>query len=192
MFEWFSIKEIMSVTLILFSVIDAIGNIPVIVDLRQKVGKVKSGRATIAAGVLMVGFLFLGQSILGLFGLDVRSFALAGAIVMFIIALEMILGVTIFRHDPNAGSSASIVPIAFPLIAGAGTLTTIISLRSVYQTGNIFIGIVLNLLFVYLVLKSAGWLAKKIGPSGFSVLRRVFGIILLSIAVKLFTGNLGG
>jgi multiple antibiotic resistance protein len=187
-----SFKEIASVSIILFSVIDMIGNVPVIVDLRNKSGKVQSGKATIVAGLLMISFLFLGKSILGLFGLDVQSFAVAGAIIMFIISLEMILGITLFHHDSTQSGGASVVPIAFPLIAGAGTLTTIISLRAVYETGNILIGIVVNLAFVYLVLKAANWLEKKIGPSGFSVLRRVFGIIVLSIAVKLFTDNIGG
>jgi len=187
-----SFKEIASVSLILFSVIDMIGNVPVIVDLRKKAGKIQSGKATIVAGLLMITFLFLGKSILGLFGLDVQSFAVAGAIIMFIISLEMILGITLFQHDSTQSGGASVVPIAFPLIAGAGTLTTIISLRAVYETSNILIGIIVNLAFVYLVLKAANWLEKKIGPSGFSVLRRVFGIIVLSIAVKLFTDNIGG
>lgn len=184
-----SFKEIASVSIILFSVIDMIGNVPVIVDLRRKAGKVQSGKATIVAGILMIAFLFLGSSILSLFGIDVHSFAVAGAIIMFIISLEMILGITIWQHDSTSAGSTSIVPIAFPLIAGAGTLTTIISLKAVYQTENILIGIVVNLIFVFIVLKAANWLEKKIGPSGFSVLRRVFGIIVLSIAVKLFTDN---
>jgi multiple antibiotic resistance protein len=185
-----SFKEIASVSLILFSVIDMIGNVPVVVDLRRKTGKIQSGKATIVAGILMISFLFLGSSILGLFGIDVQSFAVAGAIIMFIIALEMILGITLFHHDSTESGSASIVPIAFPLLAGAGTLTTIISLKAIYGTTNILIGIIVNLAFVYVVLKGANWLEKKIGPSGFSVLRRVFGIIVLSIAVKLFTNNI--
>ena len=187
----FSFKEIASVSIILFSVIDMIGNVPVIVDLRQKVGKVQSAMATLVAGLLMIVFLFVGSSILGLFGIDVNSFAVAGAIIMFIISLEMILGVTIMQHDSTSSGTASVVPIAFPLIAGAGTLTTIVSLKAVYYTENILIGIIVNLIFVYTVLKTAGWLEKKIGPAGFSVLRRVFGIIVLSIAVKLFTDNIG-
>lgn len=187
----FSFKEIASVSLILFSVIDIVGSIPIIIDLRKKSGHIQSGLATIVAGALMIAFYFVGNSILELFGIDVNSFAVAGAIIMFIIALEMILGITLMQHDSTESGSASIVPIAFPLIAGAGTLTTIVSIKAVYQTGNILIGIIVNLLFVYLVLKSANWLEKKIGPSGFSVLRRVFGIIVLSIAVKLFTDNIG-
>jgi multiple antibiotic resistance protein len=185
----FSFKEIASVTLLLFSVIDMLGNVPVIVDLRKKAGRVQSGLATIVAGILMIAFLFLGASILRLFGIDVQSFAVAGAIIMFIISLEMILGVTIWQHDSASGGSTSVVPIAFPLIAGAGTLTTIISIKAVYATENILVGIVVNLVFVYVVLKAANWLENKIGPSGFSVMRRVFGIIVLSIAVKLFTDN---
>lgn len=183
-------KEILSVSLILFSVIDIIGSIPVVVSLRKKVGKIQSGQATIVAGLIMVSFLFLGQSILQLFGLNIESFAVAGAIIMFIIAIEMILGIDLFKYDPSETTSASIVPIAFPLIAGAGTLTTILSLRVEFATINILFGIILNLILVYAVLKTSPWLEKKIGPSGFGVLRRVFGIILLSIAVKLFTDNI--
>jgi len=184
----FSAKEIFSVTLILFSVIDILGSIPIVIDLRKKEGKIDSGKATFIAGALMILFLFLGSSILSLFGLDVESFAIAGAIVMFIIAMEMILGVTLFRHDPKTGSG-SVVPLAFPLIAGAGTLTTILSLRAVYSVPNLLIGIVINLAFVYLVLKTSNWLERKIGEAGFNVLRRVFGIILLAIAVKIFKDN---
>jgi len=184
----FSAKEIFSVSLILFSVIDILGSIPIVIDLRKKEGKIFSGKATFIAGVLMILFLFLGTSILGLFGLDVESFAVAGAIVMFIIAMEMILGITLFRHDPNTGTG-SIVPLAFPMIAGAGTLTTILSLRAVYTVPNLLIGIVINLAFVYLVLKTSSWLERKIGEAGFNVLRRVFGIILLAIAVKIFKDN---
>ena len=139
---------------------------------------------------VLILFLFLGNSILGLFGLDVGSFAVAGAIVMFIIAMEMILGITLFKHDPNNTGTGSIVPLAFPMIAGAGTLTTILSLRAVYAVPNLLVGIIINLAFVYLVLKTSDWLERKIGEAGFSVLRRVFGIILLSIAVKIFKDNI--
>ncbi|MEM1406422.1 MAG: MarC family protein [Bacteroidota bacterium] len=179
-------KEIFSVTLILFSVIDILGSVPIVINLRKKEGRVQSAKATIVSGILMITFLFVGESILKLFGLDVESFAVAGAIIMFIIAMEMILGITLFRDDPNSSGSGSIVPLAFPLIAGAGTLTTILSLRTVYETPNLITGIVVNLLFVYLVLKSTNWLERKLGNSGFSVMRRVFGIILLAIAVKIF------
>lgn len=184
-------KEIFSVSLILFSIIDMLGNVPVVIQMRKHEGKIQSGKATFIAGALMVLFLFLGKSILNLFGLDVESFAIAGAIVIFIIAMEMILGVTIFKHDNHSSGSGSIVPLAFPLIAGAGTLTTILSLRAVYEVPNILIGIILNLAFVYLVLKSSSWLERKIGENGFVVIRKVFGIILLAIAVKIFKSNFG-
>lgn len=182
----FVFKDIFSVTLILFSVIDILGSVPIVINLRKKEGKIHSARATIISGILMIVFLFLGQSILQLFHLDVGSFAVAGAIIMFLLSIEMILGVTLFRDDPEASGAGSIVPLAFPLIAGAGTLTTILSIRSVYDTPNILVGIVLNLIFVYMVLKSTNWLERKLGKSGFAILRRVFGIILLAIAVKLF------
>ncbi|MFY0687298.1 MAG: MarC family protein [Cyclobacteriaceae bacterium] len=183
-------KEILSVSLILFSVIDILGSIPVIINLRKKFGHVKSEKATIVSGAIMVIFLFLGQSILTLFGLDISSFAIAGALVMFLIGMEMVLGMQFFKEDPaDTGSSTSIVPIAFPLIAGAGTMTTLLSLKAEYQTANILIGIVINLIFVYLVLKTSGWLEKKIGNAGFNVLRKVFGIILLSISIKMFKNH---
>ncbi|MEK6782478.1 MAG: MarC family protein [Bacteroidota bacterium] len=182
-------KEIFSVTLILFSVIDILGSIPFVILIRKREGRIYAEKATFIAAALMVVFLFLGQSILKLFGLDVGSFAVAGAIVMFIIAMEMILGINLIKDDPEANGTGSIVPIAFPLIAGAGTLTTILSLRAVYDEANILVGIVLNLIFVYIVLRSSGWLEQKIGKSGFVVLRKVFGVILLAIAVKIFKTN---
>ena len=186
----FSLKEIVSVTLILFSVIDVVGSLPVIIDLRQKSGKIESGQATFASGVLMISFLFVGERILKLFGVDVASFAVAGALIIFLIGLEMILGRTIFKSEINTGGATHIVPIAFPLIAGAGTLTTIISLRAEYQTVNIIVGIILNLVLIYAVLKSSGWLETKLGSGGLEVLRKIFGIILLAIAIKLFKTNL--
>jgi multiple antibiotic resistance protein len=182
-------KEIFSVSLILFSVIDILGSIPFIIIIRKREGRIQSEKATIISAVLMVGFLFLGQSILKLFGLDVESFAVAGAIVIFIVAMEMILGITLIKDDPEASGSGSVVPLAFPLIAGAGTLTTILSLRAVYAEVNVLVGIVVNLAFVYLVLRSSAWLERVIGKSGFAVLRRVFGVILLAIAVKIFKNN---
>lgn len=182
-----SLKEIFSVTLILFSVIDILGSIPIIINLRKKVGHIQSGKATIAAGLLMILFLFLGQSILKLFGIGVDDFAIAGALIIFALGAEMILGIELFKPDPDASTtSASIVPIAFPLIAGAGTLTTILTLKSEYTQANIAIGIVINLGIVYAVLKSTNWLERKLGKTGLDVLRRIFGIILLSIAIKIF------
>lgn len=184
-----NVKDSFSVTLILFSVIDIIGSIPFVILIKKREGRIYAEKATLISAVLMIAFLFLGQSILKLFGLDVSSFAVAGSIVMFIIALEMILGITLIKDDPDAHGTGSIVPIAFPLIAGAGTLTTILSLRAVYSEANILVGIVLNLIFVYVVLRASSWLEQKIGKSGFAVLRRVFGVILLSIAVKIFKSN---
>lgn len=182
-------KEIFSVTLILFSVIDVLGSLPVVINIRKREGKIQAETATVISAVLMVSFLYLGQSILNLFGLDVASFAVAGAIIIFIVALEMILGITLIKDDPEASASSSVVPLAFPLIAGAGTLTTIISLRVEFKELNILIGILFNLVFVYLVLRSSSWLERVIGKSGFAVLRRVFGVILLAIGVKIFKSN---
>ncbi|MBV6644696.1 MAG: MarC family protein [Cyclobacteriaceae bacterium] len=184
-----NIKEILSVTLILFSVIDIISSVPLIIDLRKKAGHIQSEKATLISAVIMIVFLFLGEGILNLFGIDVGSFAIAGAIIMFLIGMEMVLGLQFFKNDTENVSSHSVVPIAFPLIAGAGTMTTLLSLRAEYDTVNVLIGIVINLLFVYLVLKTSGWLERKIGNGGFVILRKVFGVILLSIAIKLFKNH---
>lgn len=184
-----NLKEILSVSLILFSVIDILGSIPFVILIRQREGRIYAERATLIAAALMVVFLYLGQSILNLFGLDISSFAVAGSIVMFIIAMEMILGIVLIKDDPDAQGTGSIVPIAFPLIAGAGTLTTILSLRAVFEEVNILVGILLNSIFVYIVLRASPWLETKIGKSGFVILRKVFGVILLSIAVKIFKTN---
>lgn len=186
-----NLTEIFSVTLILFSVIDILGAIPSIILIRQREGRIHAEAATVISAVLMVGFLYLGQSILNLFGLDVASFAVAGAIIIFIIAMEMILGITLIKNDPDAKGTGSIVPLAFPIIAGAGTLSTILSLRAVYEEANILVGIIINLALVYLVLRVSTWLEFKIGKSGFAVLRRVFGVILLAIAVKIVKSNFG-
>jgi multiple antibiotic resistance protein len=187
----FSIKEIFSVTLILFSVIDILGSIPIVINLRKKVGHIQSGKATIAAGILMILFLFFGESILKLFGIGVDDFAIAGALIIFAIGAEMILGIELFKPDPEASTtSASIVPIAFPLIAGAGTLTTILTLKAEYTQANIAVGMIINLGIVYGVLKSTNWLERKLGKTGLDVLRRIFGIILLSIAIKIFKSAL--
>ena len=182
-------KQILSVSLILFSVIDILGSIPIIINLRKKVGHIQSGKATIVAGILMITFLLVGKSILTLFGIGVEDFAIAGALIIFALGAEMILGIELFKPDPDATASASIVPIAFPLIAGAGTLTTILTLKAEFEQINIAIGILLNLIFVFVVLKSTNWLERKLGKTGVDVLRRIFGIILLSIAVKIFKTN---
>lgn len=186
----FNLKEILSVTLILFSVIDILGSVPIIIDLRKKAGHVQSEKATVVSGIIMVVFLFIGESILSLFGIDIGSFAIAGALIMFFIGLEMVLGIKFFKSEAEDLSTSSIVPLAFPLIAGAGTMTTLISLKAIYATSNILIGVVVNLVFVYLVLKTSGWLERKIGNAGFNILRKVFGIILLSIAIKIFKTHL--
>ncbi|MCU0390438.1 MAG: MarC family protein [Thermoflexibacter sp.] len=185
------LQQIISVSLILFSVIDIIGSLPVIITLKQKVGKIEAETATITAGILMIAFLFFGKAILNLLGLDVASFAIAGSFIIFIIGAEMVLGIHIFKNEVQNPSSTSIVPIAFPLIAGAGTMTTIISLRAEYTVYNIIVGIILNLGLVYLVLRKSDWIETKLGQSGTEVLRRVFGVILLAIAVKLFKSNWG-
>ncbi|SHN20478.1 multiple antibiotic resistance protein [Cyclobacterium lianum] len=186
----FDFREIVSVTLILFSVIDILGSIPIVINLRKKVGHIQSGKATIVAGVLMVLFLILGKSILQLFGIGVEDFAIAGALIIFALGAEMILGIEIFKPDPAAGAtSTSIVPIAFPLIAGAGTLTTILTLKAEFSQANIAVGIILNLIIIFVVLKSTNWLERKLGQTGLDVLRRIFGIILLSIAIKIFKSN---
>ncbi len=182
----FNTKEILSVSLILFSVIDILGCLPIIIDIRKKTGLIASEKATLIAGALMILFLFFGQKILGLFGLDVQSFALAGAVVMFLIGMEMVLGIHIFKPDADGGSSSSIVPLAFPLIAGAGTMTTLVSLSAEYEQSNILIAIILNLGFVYVVLRTTSWFERKLGKNGTNILRKTFGIILLAIAIKLF------
>jgi len=185
----FSFKEIISVSLILFSIIDILGAIPIIIDLRKRAGKIESGKATIVAGLIMVAFLYFGETILSLFGIDFSSFAIAGSFIIFLIGTEMVLGIDIFKSDPHEKTS-SIVPLAFPIIAGAGTMTTLISLRAEYSLPNILVGIVLNLVFVYLVLRSSNWLERKLGTAGTNILRKAFGIILIAIAVKLFKTNI--
>lgn len=185
----FIFKEILSVTMILFAIIDILGAIPVIIQLRQRAGHIQSEKASVAVLVLMIAFLFVGDELLAIIGLDIASFAIAGSIVIFIIALEMVLGVDFFKEE--VPESVSIVPLAFPLIAGAGTMTTLLSLKSQYQTQNIIVGIILNTMFVYLVLKNVQWLEKLFGKTGLHILRKTFGVILLAIAIKLFRSNSG-
>lgn len=187
--NYFNFKEIISVTLILFSVIDILGSVPVIVNLRKKAGHIQSGKATLVAGGIMIAFLFLGERLLGLFGVDISSFAVAGGLILFLIGMEMVLGRNIFKNEDLKPSSASIVPIAFPLIAGAGTMTTLLSLRAAYQLPNILIGVLLNLIFIFAVLKSSGYIERKLGNGGLEIMRKVFGIILLAIAIKLIKDN---
>ncbi len=182
--------EILSAFLVLFAVIDIVGSVPVILTIKKNSGQIQAGKATIVSMVIMIVFLFLGERIIHLFGIDVYSFAVAGSFVLFAIALEMILGVQIFKQDPRSLRSASIVPIAFPIIAGAGTLTSLIALRAEYQVGNILVAIALNAPLIYVVLKSSSKIEKILGDGGIAVLQKVFGIILLAIAVKLFSSNI--
>ncbi|BAO54443.1 multiple antibiotic resistance protein marC [Nonlabens marinus S1-08] len=186
-FKSVNVKEIFTASMILFAVIDIIGSIPIIVDLRRKVGHVQSEKASIVAGLLMIVFMFVGESMLHLIGIDVNSFAVAGAFIIFFIALEMILGVQLYKDEQP--ETAAIIPIAFPLIAGAGTLTSVLSLRSEYSAVNIIAAILINIIFVYIVLKNSGRIEKVLGKQGISVARKIFGVILLAIAVKLFATN---
>ncbi|MFT4031686.1 MAG: MarC family protein [Siphonobacter sp.] len=184
-------KEILSVTLVLFSVIDILGAIPIVLDLRKKTGNIHAGTTTLVAGGIMIAFLYIGTSILSLFGVDVQSFAVAGALIIFLIGLEMTLGHSIFKMSNVEPKTASIVPLAFPIIAGAGTMTTILSLKAQYGELNILIGIFVNLALIYLVLRSSEWIEKKIGAAGTGIIEKIFGVILLAIAIKLFRTNLG-
>ncbi len=185
-------KEILTATMILFAVIDIIGNIPIVIDLRAKFGQIQSEKASIIAGIIMIAFLFLGKSILNLIGIDVNSFAVAGAFILFFLALEMILGISLYKEEDNSAKTISVFPLAFPLIAGPGSLTTILSLRAEYDTINIVIAIVINILFMYIVLKTSIKIEKLIGKNGINILRKIFGVILLAIAVKLFATNIQG
>jgi len=186
----FDFREIITVGMVLFAVIDIVGTIPIIVDLRAKHGHIESEKASLVAAIIMIVFLFVGEELLNLIGIDVNSFAVAGSFVLFFLALEMILGIRIYRDEE--ASSASIVPIAFPLIAGAGTMTTLLSLRAQYHTVNILVAIVLNIILVYVVLKSSSKIEKMLGKNGLGVIRKAFGVVLLAIAVKLFAANVKG
>ena len=183
-------KDIFTISMILFAVIDIVGSIPISVNLRNKMGQIQSDKATIVAAIIMISFLFVGEEILKLIGIDANSFAVAGSFVLFFLALEMILGIQLYKEDNP--STASIVPIAFPLIAGAGTMTTILSLRAVYDKINIIIAILINVILVYGVLKSSGKIERLLGNNGLGVIRKIFGVILLAIAVKLFAANVKG
>ncbi|HRN79016.1 MAG TPA: MarC family protein [Ferruginibacter sp.] len=185
-----SLQQIITVSFTLFAVIDMLGNTPVLLSLKAKMGgHIRALPATLASGALMLLFLFFGREFLGLMGLDVKSFAVAGSIVIFIIGLEMVLGLEFFKTDPNP-RSGSVVPIAFPLIAGSGTLTTIMSLKANFANVNIFAGILINCIVIFVILGSLKWIEKALGPSGLIVVRKFFGVILLAIAVKIFGTNI--
>ena len=185
----FSVKEIINTTLILFSIIDISGNMPIVISLRNKVGHIQSGKATLVAFFIMLVFLFLGNELLKLIGIDLPSFAIAGSVIIFIMALEMILGIQIMKEVET--ETASIVPLAFPLLAGPGVFTTLLSIRAEYKVENIVAGIIINLIFVYLVLKRTEYIERFLGKNGLTVLRKFFGVILLAIAIKLFKTNAG-
>lgn len=188
MFKLFDFREIFTAGMVLFAVIDIVGSIPIIIDLRKKTGHIQSEKASIVAGIIMIVFLFLGKEILNLIGIDVNSFAVAGSFIIFFLAIEMILGISLYKDD--APETASIVPLAFPLIAGAGTMTSLVSLQAEYQTANIIAAIIINIIFVFLVLKSSARIERILGTQGINVIRKVFGVILLAIAVKLFAANI--
>lgn len=183
-------KEIFTAFMVLFAVIDIIGNIPIIIDLRKKVGHIQSEKASIIAGVILILFLFLGQNILSLIGIGVNSFAVAGAFILFFIALEMILGITLYKHEETDISTASVFPLAFPLIAGPGSLTTLLSLRAEFRIENIIVAVILNVIIIFMVLKTSAKIERLLGQNGISIIRKVFGVILLAIAVKLFAHNI--
>ncbi len=186
----FHLDQLLTVTFTLFAVIDIVGSIPLLISLKEKMGAIRSVQATIVSGALMILFLYLGKPFLGMLGLDVRSFAVGGSVVIFLLGLEMVLGHEIFKGDTNA-KSGTVVPIAFPIIAGSGTLTTIMSLKANYDEGYILSGILINLIVVYIVLKSLKFVEHLLGPAGLLAVRKFFGVILLAIAVKIFSSNIG-
>lgn len=186
----FSLTEIISATMVLFAVIDIIGSIPIILDIKKKAGEVHPEKATLVAMVIMFAFLFVGERIITFIGIDVNSFAVAGSFVLFALAMEMILGVRLFKDDGSPPKVASIVPLAFPIIAGAGSMTSILSLRAEYDVVNIAVAILLNIILVYVTLKLTGRLERFFGEGGIAILRKVFGIVLLAIAIKLFSSNI--
>ena len=185
------LNALLTVTFTLFAVIDIVGSIPLLLSLKKKMGVIKSGKATIISGALMILFLYVGEKFLNILGVDKHSFAVGGSIVIFILGLEMVLGIEFFKTDKEAKTSV-MVPIAFPLIAGSGTLTTIMSLKANYDESTVLIAILINLVFVYLVLRSLGFLEKLLGPAGMIAVRKFFGVILLAIAVKIFSINANG
>jgi multiple antibiotic resistance protein len=185
----FSFKEIISAFIVLFAIIDITGSLPIILDLRSRGAKIGPMKVALISFIILVAFLFAGEALLSLFGVEVNSFAVAGAIIIFIYGMEMILGREIIKNDGPA-SAANVVPIIFPLIAGAGVLTTLISMRAEYAMENIIVAIALNMVVVFFVLRHVDWVEQKLGPTVIYILRKIFGIILLAMAVKLFTTNL--
>lgn len=184
------ISQIVTVTFTLFAVIDVLGSLPIIISIKKKMGDINALQATLVSGGLMLLFFLIGEQMLQFMGLDIKSFAIAGSIVIFILGLEMVLGLEFFKPDKDAKTS-TLVPIAFPLIAGSGTLTTVMSLKAAYQYYNILIAIFINLIIIYITLRSVNMIEKLLGPSGILVVRKFFGVILLAIAVKIFMNNTG-
>ena len=184
-----SFIEIIASFMVLFAIIDIPGSIPIILDIKAKSGDIEPGKTSLVAFGIFMAFLFIGSPLLGVFGIDVSSFAIAGSFIIFLIGIEMVLGIELFKHESSGGGS--IVPIAFPLIAGAGSITTILSLKAEYETVNILVALVLNMIVVYFVLRLTSLFEKTIGDAGLQLLKKVFGIILLSIAIKLFITNTG-
>lgn len=185
-----TLSQIITVTFTLFAVIDMLGSIPVLIGLKSKMGKIDSVQATLVSGGLMLVFFFLGDQLLNIMGVDINSFAIAGSIVIFILGLEMILGHELFKGDSDT-KSGNVVPIAFPLIAGSGTLTTIMSLKAAYNQYTILIGILINLIIVFFCLRSINAIERLLGPSGIAMVRKFFGVILLAISIKIFRNNVG-
>ena len=181
--------ELLKSTMVMFAVIDIVGSIPFLLDIKKKAGDIHAEKASLVALGIMLAFLFLGEGVINFLGIDVNSFAVAGSIVMFFMALEMTLGITLFKQSAQSMKTATIVPVAFPLIAGAGSMTSIISLRAEFAAVNIAIAILVNMALVYLVLRLTGRIERALGEGGIAVLQKVFGIILLAIAVKLFSAN---
>lgn len=184
-----NLVEIFAAFMVLFAIIDIPGSIPVILDIKSKTGDIEPAKVTVASSVIFLAFLFIGSPLLGIFGVEVSHFAIAGSFIIFLIAMEMVLGIEIFKHDSRG--SGSIFPIAFPLIAGAGAITTILSIKAEYHTINILIALILNMLIVYFVLRSTSLFERILGPGGLQILKKIFGVILLSIAIKLFISNTG-
>ena len=185
----FNLKDILTIFMVLFAVIDIIGNIPIIIDLRQKAGQIQSEKASLIAGFILIIFLFIGEQLLSIIGIDVHSFAVAGSLIIFFIALEMILGIKIYKDDKNP-LNATVFPLAFPLIAGPGSLTTLLSLKAEFSNTNIIIAIIINMLFIYVIIKGSNKIEKMIGENGIGIIRKIFGVILLAISIKLFTTNI--
>jgi multiple antibiotic resistance protein len=185
----FQFDQLITVTFTLFAVIDIVGSIPLLISLKEKMGGIKSINATLISGALMIAFLYVGKPFLKVLGLDIRSFAVGGSVVIFLLGLEMVLGHEIFKGDKDTKSS-TMVPIAFPIIAGSGTLTTIMSLKANFEEVYILSGIVVNLVIVFIVLKSLNWIQKGLGEGGLMAVRKFFGVILLAIAVKIFSSNI--